>query len=195
MLLSRQFLLLYLMNALSFISGYFAVNNFKSYAIQNGLSNETYLAWVGSIASIFNALRFTWSTATDYYSYRVVYAVLLVLQIIFNFTVKLVSHSPGAYAVWVCLLLCCEGGHFSLAPNVLKKIFGDDSGIALYGIFFSFTGVMSMVIILLQMAILTEDASGYNIFFYMNGLFSCLALIILILFFNEKRWNSHTTTD
>jgi len=79
MVFSQQFIVIFIMNTLSVITGFFVVNNFKKYAQLSGLTNEDYLAWVGSIAAVFNAIRFLWSFATDYCSYKVVYSVLLSL--------------------------------------------------------------------------------------------------------------------
>ena len=124
MILSKQFILLYFMNAMSVITGYFAVNNFKTYGQANGLDNDSYLAVVGSIAAVCNSSRFIWSWATDYLPYRFVYSILLLLQIFANFTVKFVAMNKVLYTVWISLMLLCEGGHFTLVPNVLKKIYG-----------------------------------------------------------------------
>ena len=77
MILSQPFIVLYIMNCLSVSSGFFAVNVFKKYGQLNGLTNEDYLAWLGSIAAICNASRFIWSTMTDYYSYKLIYGILV----------------------------------------------------------------------------------------------------------------------
>jgi hypothetical protein len=67
------------MNTLSIFSGIFVINNSRGYAQKLGNDNESYTALVGSLASIFNSLRFFWSMGTDYYDYKLVYAILLVL--------------------------------------------------------------------------------------------------------------------
>ena len=143
--MSRPFILIYLMNMLSIITGFFAVNNFKIYGQKNGLTNEEYLAILGSIAALCNAIRFLWSFATDFFSYKLVYGILLVLQIVIDFTVPLVAENKYLYAIWISLMLFCEGAHFVLVPNVLKKIFGE-RGTQLYGIAFSFNGLASIII-------------------------------------------------
>ena len=78
MLCSRQFVIIYLMNALSVLTGLFCISGFKKYAQLSGLTDEDYLAWVGSIAALCNCFKFVWSTATDYFSYKAVYSVVLV---------------------------------------------------------------------------------------------------------------------
>jgi len=71
--------MIYIMNTMSVITGYFAVNNYKAFASLNGITDENYLAVVGSVASFCGAIRFLWSTATDHFSYRLVYGVLLIM--------------------------------------------------------------------------------------------------------------------
>lgn len=77
MVLSQPFILLYVMNTMSLISGIFAVNNFKSYGQANDITDEKFLAWVGSVAAIMNSIRFVWSAATDHFTYKSVYAILI----------------------------------------------------------------------------------------------------------------------
>lgn len=88
---TRQFVLLYIMNTLSIFTGIFAINNSKGYGQLVGFKDEEYLALLGSLASIFNALRFFWSSATDYLPYKVVYGFMLVLQVCFDFTTPLAA--------------------------------------------------------------------------------------------------------
>ena len=187
MLLSRQFLLIYLMNTMSIITGYFTVNNYKAYAGTNGIKDESYLALVGSIASFCSAIRFVWSMGTDHFTYRLVYGVMLVLQAILNFTIPLVNESRGAYAVWIAGILFCEGAHFVLVPNILKKLFGK-YGITCYGFAITYTSVGNLLIVLLQGPLLDDSESSYNTFFYVNGALSVLALAILLLIFKEKKF-------
>ena len=187
MILSQPFIIIYIMNFMSICSGFFAVNNFKFYGIKKGLTDENYLAWLGSIAAVCNSIRFIWSFATDYFSYKVVYGVLLLMQIGLDFSIPYISENASLYFLWVCLLLLCEGGHFTLVPNVLKKIYGE-KGTLLYGIAFSYTGICSILLVVLQTFLLTSEARSYDIFFFVNGALSILALIILVLLFKEEKF-------
>ena len=69
----------------------------------------------------------------------------------------MVSDNATLYAIWISLILLCEGGHFTLVPNVLKKIYGE-RGTALYGIAFSYTGICAILIVVLQTAVLTTES-------------------------------------
>lgn len=82
----------------------------------------------------------------------------------------------------------CEGGHFTLVPNVLKKIYGKEYGTQLYGVLFTYTSITSVLMIVLQAELLTDQASSYDVFFYINGGLSCISLLILLIFFKEDKF-------
>ena len=79
MLLDKGFLCVYFMNLSAIATGLFIVNNYKAYGIKNGLDNENYLAILGSIAAIFNSIRFVWSLSTDHFSFKLVYGILVTM--------------------------------------------------------------------------------------------------------------------
>ena len=175
---------------LSVVAGFFTVNNFKRFGQLNGLTNENYLAWVGSAASVFNSIRFVWSLGTDHFPYKLVYGILLILQITLVFTIPFIDESKGLFPVWVSGIMLCEGGHFTLMPNVIKKIYGSENGTALYGIAFSFSGIASILIVVLQTTILTDDPSSYIYFFYATGACSVISLVLLFTLFTEEKFVS-----
>ena len=83
----------------------------------------------------------------------------------------------------------CEGGHFTLLPNVLKKIYGSDKGTALYGIAFSYTGLCAVLILFLQQYCLDVDsAKSFNTFFYICAALSTASIILLFTFFTEEQY-------
>ena len=101
------------------------MNSYKAFGETfDHLNDDTFLTEVSSISAIFNAARFIWSGALDKYDFRTVYGVLLVIEIALAFTIRLTVLSKASFAVLVCLVLFCIGGHFALFPNVLKQIFG-----------------------------------------------------------------------
>eukprot|EP00353_Schmidingerella_taraikaensis_P017005 CAMPEP_0185618312 /NCGR_PEP_ID=MMETSP0436-20130131/46590_1 /TAXON_ID=626734 ORGANISM="Favella taraikaensis, Strain Fe Narragansett Bay" /NCGR_SAMPLE_ID=MMETSP0436 /ASSEMBLY_ACC=CAM_ASM_000390 /LENGTH=90 /DNA_ID=CAMNT_0028256797 /DNA_START=135 /DNA_END=404 /DNA_ORIENTATION=- len=89
------------MNALSVMSGLFTISNFKKYGQLNGLTNEDYLAWVGSIAALLMSNKWVWSLGTDHFSYKAVYTLQLSLQIALDFTMPLVAKHKVLFAIWV----------------------------------------------------------------------------------------------
>jgi len=90
------------------------------------------------------------------------------------------------------MIMFCEGGHFTLMPNILKQIFGA-SATQLYGFAFSFTGFTSFAILGLQLGFLT--ASTYKYFFFAGSLTSCVSLIMLIFWFTDKKYVAETETE
>ena len=78
MMKSRQFILIYVMNFLSFFLTTYTVNSFKVFGLGHGMT-DSYLSVVGSVGAAFNSIRFVWSGALDKYSYKLVYGILLAL--------------------------------------------------------------------------------------------------------------------
>ena len=97
---------------------------------------------------------------------------------ILDFTISFVSSNQILYALWVSLILFCEGGHFTLVPNVLKKIYGEKATF-LYGIMFSYTGVCSALMMGLEGALISRTVLSYNIIFVLSGLLSVVSFLIL----------------
>jgi hypothetical protein len=102
------------------------------------------------LASVIGCLRFTWAGVLDFQwaSYKLVYGFLLCLQIVLGLSFTWVaSFGRGWFALWVCLIVYCEGGHFSLLPVLFKRLFGSMATKA-YGIAFSYAGLSSCLILL-----------------------------------------------
>ena len=151
------------------------------------MNDDNYLAMLGSIAAVCNAIRFIWSSALDVAPYKLVYGSLLIMQVILDFTISLVSSNKTLYALWVSLILFCEGGHFTLVPNVLKKIYGEKATF-LYGIMFSYTGVCSALMMILEAAFVSHTVRSYNIIFAVSGLLSLCSFFILKRYFTQKKF-------
>jgi len=119
MMKSRQFVSIYVMAAFSFFLGTFTVNNYKDFGEVNNL-DEDFLTAIGSIGAFFATIRFIWSGLLDTFSYRKVYGALLCLQIVSGICIVLFSQYKWIYAFFYSMILFCEGGHFTLVPNILK---------------------------------------------------------------------------
>jgi hypothetical protein len=88
------------------------------------------------------------------------------------------------YGTWVCLSVWCEGGHFTLVPNILKIIYGDQAT-SLYGIMFTYTGVCGLLMLGLLSSRLGQE---YIIFWILTSVLSGISLLLLLLVFNQKRF-------
>lgn len=154
---------------------------------------------VGSAAQVCNCIRFFWSGLTDHLSFKLVYGSLCLLQATLDFALPWSAQYPWAYGLCVSLVMFCEGGHFTLLPNVLKKIYGE-KGTALYGIAFSYTGVCALLILILQHFWLdSESVASYNSLFYTCGGLSLVSLTIVVFMFTEEKFvskrNSHQLSN
>ena len=93
-------------------------------------------------------------------------------------------NDQATYLIWICLALFCEGGHFTIVPNTVKKIFGDQAT-SLYGIILTYTGFASLTLIAL---LETELGQRYLLFYLLTGGCSLVALILLLIAFDESRF-------
>ena len=94
------------------------------------------------------------------------------------------------YSMIVCLIFCCEGGHFVLAPTIFAKLFGPEGGVRVYSVGFSFSGIAPFVNLLLINYFLDDSgifALGYEGFCYMFAVTNLIALILLVFVFKEER--------
>jgi hypothetical protein len=67
------------MNFFSLFYGYFLINAFKIFGYKAKMSDE-FLTYVGCIGALLNCLsRFVWAWLVDYFSFRYIYALLLLL--------------------------------------------------------------------------------------------------------------------
>lgn len=105
-----------------------------------------------------------------------------------NFTIFFVDKNPGTYALWVWLFMFCEGGHFTLLPNILRRIYGSKAT-QMYGWFGNYPSLCSIITIYMyKWFLIPGDVKSYNNFFIFNGVLSILALIILNTAFTQDQY-------
>ena len=144
MLLTKQAIVLYIISTLTFFAGIFALSQSRNFGELNGIVNDQFLAFIASFAAVFAMMRWVWSWALDHKSFKLVFGLLLALQIFLCFTIFFIDKWQWSYALWIWLFTFCEGGMFVLLPNALKKTFGHKAT-AMYGFFGSFAAMCSII--------------------------------------------------
>lgn len=184
MLLTKQALVLYVIATLTFFAGIFALSQFRYFGILNGIVSDGFLAFIPSIGAIFAMLRWVWSWALDHRSFKMIFSLLLCLQIFLCFTIFFIDKNKWGYAIWIWLFTFCDGGMFVLLPNAIKKKFGHKAT-AMYGFFGSFTAMCS-IINLIAYNWLKYTLKSYNEFYIANGILSVIALLLLLFVYSEE---------
>lgn len=95
----------------------------------------------------------------------------------------MVVHSETLFLIWTAVAFWVEGGHFTLAPTVYKKLFGKE-GTRVFGFGFTFVGLASILKLMTMKALL--ESIGFDGLIRAYGALTILAGVILILFFDEK---------
>jgi hypothetical protein len=72
-----------------------------------------------------------------------------------------------------------------LAPTIYAKLYGPEGGIRVYSVGFSFIGIASFINIFMMEVMLS--IIGFGGICYVYGIFSVMALIILIVVFREEK--------
>ena len=85
LLRTKQFILIFVMNLLSVMFGLFLIGSSKKFGSEY-LKDEKFVTLVASIASIAGIFRFLFAIGLDKFSYKKVYSFIIILQIIFAFT-------------------------------------------------------------------------------------------------------------
>lgn len=125
-----------------------------------------------------------WSAALDKFSIKKVYGLVLVLQIIFSATMEWAKLAEWSYAMWIWMIVWLEGAHFALAPNILKIIYGDQAT-KLMGVFYTYTGLLSICLIII---LWTPLGTLYIYSFSLCCLASVVALLVLIFVFKSSKF-------
>lgn len=182
LMMTRQFISLYVMNFFSIFLGLFIANEYKLFW-QNAKNppGDQFTSSVGSIGSVFNGMRFIWSALLDHFEYKTVYGILLVLEISLGVTYPLIIDEKWLVGIWICLGYWCLGGHFTLVPNEMKKIFGANTT-QLYSYFYTYGGITGIVECVLQILVMTQE--NLYIFYYLYAGFAFMSLIMLIFWYD-----------
>ena len=121
---TKEFWLLFCMAVCSVTPGLYVINSYKTFGSKE-INNDEFLAVVGSVSSVFNGIfRYLWGQLMDKTSFKISYAILICTQTLLVMTLYYVVSVKALYFIWVAVIFCCEGGHFSLFPTIVAKLFG-----------------------------------------------------------------------
>ncbi len=161
----------------------FVINTYKKFGMQH-IKDDVFLTAVGSVSAVFGGIRFVWSYLADRYSFKFSYLIVLLMNVVFGFTLISVANVKALFMIWVCMLVWAEGAHFALVPAACAKMFGPHAAL-MYGIAFSFGAISSISSSVLVQFYLKDI--GYESFYYMASGLSLLSLLYLIFMFEERK--------
>ena len=173
-----QFWLLFTAAFCSTAAGLYVAAAYKSFGDLE-IDDDKFLALTGSVASVFNgSFRFLWAQLMEKTSFRTTYLILLGLQITLMTSLYYVASVKVLFLIWVALLMCCEGGHFSLFAALFAVLYGRELGAKLYGVFFYTFSVAALLSFVLQF-FLVEYVGYLAMFWVFAGLTGVSAGIVL----------------
>lgn len=106
--------------------GLYMASVFKSFGLSEADIDDLTLTLAGSLGGIMNgAGRIVWAALQDKYGFKLIYFLILIIQIIISGTIYfVVSWNKYMYVVWVAISYSTLGAHFSVFPTVCTTIFG-----------------------------------------------------------------------
>jgi MFS family permease len=118
------------------------------------INDDKFLALVGSISFLMNGVfRIVFAQWMDLSSFKLVYGVLVGVQIVVSATLNFVAGTKWLFFIWMCAAMACEGGHFSLYSALCAKLFGKDQGGSVFSILYYCFGTSSILGFVLQLYI------------------------------------------
>ncbi|KAF7489345.1 putative MFS-type transporter YhjX [Sarcoptes scabiei] len=143
---TKEFFLLWLMFAFSTQAVQFINTMYKAYG-SLFILDDHFLAFVGSIASIFNALgRLAWGYYYDKTSFRTCIKTLsgLLSILMFTFELSSVYESKTMFFIWVISIFFTFSGIFVIFPTATAQVFGRLHAGTIYGFLFTAPASISL---------------------------------------------------
>lgn len=169
---SKLFWRLVLSSLLSAAGGMYIAGTYKNFG-DTRIENDAFLAVTGSVASVFNgSFRYLWAFYMEKSSFKTSYMTLLFLQMSLFCTLYYVASVKILFLCWVSLIMCCEGGHFSLFVAIHGVMYGKDLGAKIYGIFFFSFGSSALLSYIVQLYLVNYQA----MFWVLAGMTACSIL-------------------
>ena len=121
---TKEFWLLFCMALCTVTPGLYVISSYKTFGSKE-INDDEFLAVVGSVSSGFSGtFRYVWGQLMDKTSFKISYAILICIQTILLMTLYYIASVKVLYLLWVSIIVCCEGGHFSLFPTIIAKLYG-----------------------------------------------------------------------
>lgn len=136
---STEFIQMWLMFALSTQSVQFINTMYKAFG-QQFIHDDHFLAFVGSLASVFNSGgRIIWGHWLDKSSFKVTFISLcsLLSALMLSFIITESLDSKFLYLIWVVSLFFTFSGLFVIFPTATAQLFGKTHAGTIYGILFT----------------------------------------------------------
>ena len=195
---SREFFSLYFISVTEIFFGYFIMTKYKVYGA-GFIKDDQFLTLIGSIGSLLNGLfRIFWAGMLDYFPFKKINTVLLLLLTIVLFTVQAAVHNKYTYLVVVALAMKCEGAMAAIVPTLCLKKFGITRGHQVFSFVYSSYGIASLTGSVLNATI--GVWVGFEGMVYVGGLFVVAACVLTYrqddnhMFNYAKLYPDETTT-
>lgn len=178
---TKEFYMLWFTFALNVQCVQFINTMYKAFG-QTFISDDHFLATVGSVASVFNAVgRILWGTLQDKTSYKT--CMVFLCGFLCALMMSFIASSQGEkvmFTIWVLLIFFTFSGLFVLLPTITAQTFGPLYAGTNYGLIFTAPALSSLVGAFIIEKI--QNSLGWFGAFCAIGGMSLTALVITLFF-------------
>jgi MFS transporter, OFA family, oxalate/formate antiporter len=184
---TKMFWILFVMALCSVTPGIFVLSSYKTFG-KDKINNDEFLTTVGAVSSVFNGtFRYLWGLIMDRTSFKLSYMIMLSVQTVLIVTLYYIAEVKALYLIWISLIVCCEGGHFSLFPTIIARMYGKMMGSKIYGVFFYCFGLGAVLGFLITL-VFTGIIGYQGLFWILGGLSVVSGVMVFFLFKEENLW-------
>ena len=173
--------------------GQYVYGSFKTLGAR-GIPDDAFLSMIGSVGALSASLgRIFWTTMMDYFSFKSIYWILFVIQVVTNILIEPMVYYKWIYGVIVSLSVMTEGCMGSICVALSLKVFGPRRGAEVFSYLFASFGTQSIL------GSFFVSAFQYDIGY--TGMFIialCITLISGILVYNfdeDHKFDYHNALE
>ena len=188
-LCSKDFALCLILSICTLIFGFLLTNTYRTFGEvsfikgSGGESDEKNRKILKALSKVFTLLntvsRIIWGPISDRVSFKILYPIVCIIQIICGATIYFSASNITAYFIIANLGVLSYAGHVTLFPSLINTKFGVEKSVFLLGICGIFNGIAALIGPILTIFALKEK-KDYLIVYLVGAAPSIVSLFISI---------------
>ena len=165
------------------------VDKYKDIAEYLDLMTDKALALLGSLgAMIACGCKLQFGYMNDLYGFKKVYSLVIVLILGSGVGINFGTSNPFVYGFYVCMSYSNLGAHYTILAPVCRRLYGNTTGMKVWGILYSSIGFGSLIAFCVQITQTNLDNAIY-VFTFLSGL--SILVFSFLYFMREKELYSN----
>ncbi|KAL4512636.1 hypothetical protein ABPG72_020473 [Tetrahymena utriculariae] len=164
--------------------------NYKSIAKDYGFTNDNYQTLVGSLGGIANGFsRPLWASLLDKFTFKHVLNVILGIQIVCIFTMRLISSNQIFFIIWVFITHMTMGAVLGMWPVLSAQLNGVKVGSQLFGLYWFGFSMATMIQFLIILGL--KKSIRFDNIYYIYAIQAILSVLIIQFYPFKVNWSKY----